>query len=301
MLRRDFARSSIFIAAFLMAICMPAVSQAGLVINIVESAGSGPAPPVAGGGNLEDILSAAAGFWEAAFPNVNFVLNLQFAWSNLGSALDGQFQNYSIVDGHVVSGTVAFNNQTSTVEWYADPNPSSIPNPAFGPLMPSTAEVNGSELNIGRLWPAGPSGPAAGEVDLMTVATHEIGHALGLVQELVPSNRDILVTPDVNQQFAGLIIVNTPMADHLQAIYSDGNYQGIGSTALMGTGFDWVDKTTRKGITAVDILAIAQINGWDNPNLDPYSVPEPSSIVMAATGVLAMWLVAGRSKGSSSS
>jgi hypothetical protein len=37
-------------------------------------------------------------------------------------------------------------------------------------------------------------------------------------------------------------------------------------------------------VCPVDVLAEAQISQFNNPNLDPYAVPEPSSFVLLTVG-----------------
>ena len=248
-----------------------ATAHAGLVINVTPADVPGMPPVMSGGGNLPDIMSAAAAYWMAAFPDVNWTVDLQYQWGGIGVGLNAQFEPTDDIDGHIIEGDIYFNN--SSVDWYADPNPLNMQSPAYGPLDSETIDFNGNPLNIGRSWQALAGGPADNYLDLLMVAQHEIGHALGIYNP--PATvQDVIITPEISNTFAGYSIFLDGLHDHIDNPL----------TALMASGFH-MSAGQRKGISAADILAIAEINGWQNPNLNPYPVPEPSSVVLLLLGI----------------
>src|SRR5262249_16613499 len=78
----------------------------------------------------------------------------------------------------------------------------------------------------------------------------------------------LIVTPP--RPFAGLEIL-TFGASHLAYAYS-----------LMSP---IQDAGIRYLISGVDVLTEAQISQFDQPNLDPYSVPEPASVILRRMGM----------------
>lgn len=248
-----------------------AVSQAGLVINLAPADPPGTAPVLTGGGNLPDIMSAAAAFWMAAFPDVDWTVDVQYQWG--GTGLKAQFISTGARDGHITSGIIYFNNDRES--WYADPDPLRVA--AYGAPEQTSQDYNGNPLNIGRAWVAPVGSPAYGHLDLLMLATHELGHALGLDNRLnLP--QDIFISPEISPEFSGYHVFLTSMLDHIE---------GVGPP-LMAPGFE-MHESVRKGISALDILTIAEINGWANPNLDPYAVPEPpsASVALVLAGIFA--------------
>jgi hypothetical protein len=244
---------------------------AGLVID-ATFVGGDPPPNIAGGGNLTQIFNTAISYWEAAFqsPTDNWVVKLNYQWGALSSALNAQF--YLGTQGgdphRIETGSITFNNTGST-SYFADPNPTG--NSAYGHYQEVTMQEPGGTLNVGRIY-TDPTGDAVGRVDLLTIAEHEIGHALGLSLDNTASSSQIDVTAP--RPFAGLTIY-TYSGDHL-----------FQSTALMGGLFANPDE--RVLISGLDVLTEAQISRFATPNLDPYSVPEPGSLGLTLAGLIAV-------------
>jgi hypothetical protein len=268
-------RKSCRILSLAMALCAtfiaPGLATAGLVIDVEPAVPPGTPPDMSGGGNLPDVMNAAASFWMAAFPDVDWTIDLQYQWGGVGAGLNGQFVNPGYQDGHIISGDILFNN--TTVGWYADPDPLKIVNPAFGPLETTYEDYYGNLLNTRREWNASVGSPAYGNMDLLMIAEHEIGHALGIYNP--PATvQHIVISSEISEAFAGYTVDLDLLHDHIENPF----------TAIMASGFHTYN-SQRKGISAADILAIAEINGWANPNLNPYAVPEPSSAVLLLTGI----------------
>jgi hypothetical protein len=173
----------------------------------------------------------------------------------------------------IEAGTITFNN-SGNVLFFADPTPNS--NSEYDTYTETTWQEPGGTLNVGRVY-TDPTGDAVGRIDLLTIAEHEIGHALGLTSYNPESPNIIDVTAP--RPFDGLMIL-TFSRDHL-----------LQSTAVMGGVF--ASPGERVLISGLDVLADAQISQFSNPNLDPYGVPEPSSLTLLSVGVVvtAMWRI----------
>jgi len=239
---------------------------AGLHIRPVFIGGTPPEGSlIAGGGNLEEIFQVAAEAWENVFQQGGgkWIVTIEFGWDALG----GQFANEKLLEqgGNLVRITrslVRFNNKPPLSEgnlgWFADSSPRD--NSEYLRFTSDRANVVGGQLNVGRVFSEA-TGDAADRIDLLTIATHEIGHALGL---------DYEYTGFAAQFRSGLFLDITPPRPFagLELIMNFGPHiDGFGSTPLMVP-----DPTPgwRQLISAVDALAIAQASSFDRPDLgDP--------------------------------
>lgn len=196
-------------AAIALAICLaPGTGRATLTFNFTPDPGTPQ--------NVIDGFTAAGAIWSAALLN-DFTVNVNIGWQALPSGVIGQTtpsfiqQQYANVRSALVAGATTANDLQAYANLPAGPNYSRIinhtsdnPNGANSPVTysHSLTPVSVTTANakaLGLLAPGGASdgaiifssntpfdfdpsnGTTPGQYDFITLAAHEIGHALGFV------------------------------------------------------------------------------------------------------------------------
>ncbi len=269
------------VLAFASCLLLPRASSAGLLILGTFIGGEQKGPSF-GGGNIVNIFDAAASEWESVIRD-DFVLHIDYGW---GPDPGGYhyLQEQSGDSNRESQGMILVNpqifNDGSFAPLYMDPVPSD--NTELTSYRETAEDFGGGLLNTGRMYQQNVEGIPF-YLDLYTIISHEIGHALGLSLANVNffmEAADGFINVAAPQPFAGSAL---PVATNNFGVTSHLDINGAVMTGLFANG--------RQLLSDADILANAQLSGWHTtlspePTLEP--TPEPATLWLVGSGLAAL-------------
>ncbi len=230
-------------------------------ITIVTHFIGGSAPyTTVGHGNLPEIFGAAARHWESAYQDP-FTIHLYFGWATLEDAGTHTLVEQGGEPNRELVGIILFDNSGS-VSFFLDPTPEV--SEEYQRYTEEYQELGAGFLNVARIF-SHPSGMAAGSCDLLSVAIHEIGHALGMCN----ANSRF-----VEEKASGIFLIQGELPYAGTVIPLASNHSGVTShfdptRVVYGSVMSGICGDERRIPSALDILANAQISGFRELNLNP--------------------------------